>query len=35
VVIDKNGIVKHTEQTPTLLDLPDLEKVKLVLAGIG
>lgn len=35
VVIDKDGVVRHTEQTPTLLDLPDLEKVKTVLAGLG
>ncbi len=35
VVIDKNGIVRHTEQTPTLRDLPDMEKVKKVLAGLG
>ena len=35
IVIDKNGIVRHTEQTPTLLDMPDMEKIKLVLAGIG
>jgi peroxiredoxin len=35
VVIDKNGVVRHTEQTPTLLDMPDLGKIKQVLAGLA
>jgi peroxiredoxin len=35
IVIDKNGVIRHTEQTPTLRDMPDLEKIKQVLAGIS
>jgi len=33
-VIDKNGIVQYSEQTPTPKDLPNFEKVKETLAKI-
>jgi glutaredoxin-dependent peroxiredoxin len=35
IVVDKNGIVKHAEQTESLADVPDFEAVRLVLEGIG
>jgi glutaredoxin-dependent peroxiredoxin len=33
-VIDKSGVVRYSEQTPTPKDLPDFEKVKATLAGL-
>ena len=33
-VIDKNGLVQYSEQTPTPKDLPNLEKVKETLAKL-
>lgn len=33
-VIDKNGVVQYSEQTPTPKDLPNFEKIKAVLAGL-
>jgi glutaredoxin-dependent peroxiredoxin len=33
-VVDKNGIVQYSEQTPTPKDLPNFEAVKNVLAGL-
>ncbi len=33
-VVDKQGIIRHSEQTPTPHDLPDLAKVREVLAGL-
>jgi peroxiredoxin len=33
-VIDKNGVVKYSEQTPTPKDLPNFAKIKEVLAGL-
>ena len=33
-VIDKGGVVRYSEQTPTPKDLPDFEKVKATLAGL-
>ena len=33
-VIDKEGRIRHAEQTPTLLDMPDLEKIHLVLTDL-
>jgi peroxiredoxin len=33
-VIDKNGVVQYSEQTPTPKDLPDFAKVKEVLAKL-
>jgi peroxiredoxin len=33
-VIDKQGIVQYSEQTPTPKDLPNFEKIKEVLAGL-
>ena len=33
-VIDKNGVVQYSEQTPTPKDLPDFNKVKDVLARL-
>ena len=33
-VIDKNGIVQYSEQTPTPKELPDFNKVKETLAGL-
>ena len=32
-VIDKNGVIKHSEQTPTPLELPDFAKIKSALAA--
>src|SRR5882672_12965566 len=34
VVIDKNGVVQYSEQTPTPKDLPNFEKVKETLARL-
>jgi peroxiredoxin len=34
-VIDKNGVIQHSEQTPTPKDLPDFEAVKKKLAELG
>ena len=34
-VIDKNGIVQYSEQTPTPKDLPNFDKVKEALAKLG
>ena len=33
-VIDKNGIIVHSEQTPTPKDLPDVEKIKAALKAL-
>ena len=33
-VIDKSGVVKYSEQTPTPKDLPDFAKVKATLANL-
>jgi peroxiredoxin len=33
-VIDKQGIVQYSEQTPTPKDLPNFEKIKEILAGL-
>ncbi|MEO6035734.1 MAG: redoxin domain-containing protein [Verrucomicrobiota bacterium] len=33
-VIDKNGVIQYSEQTPTPKDLPDFEKVKETLAKL-
>jgi peroxiredoxin len=35
IVIDKNGIVQYSEQTPTPKDLPNFDKVKETLAKLG
>jgi len=32
-VIDKNGVIKHSEQTPTPLELPDFSKIQSALAA--
>ena len=32
-VIDKNGVIKHSEQTPTPLGLPDFSKIQAALAA--
>jgi glutaredoxin-dependent peroxiredoxin len=32
-VIDKNGVIKHSEQTPTPLELPDFTKIQAALAA--
>ena len=32
-VIDKNGVIKHSEQTPTPLELPDFSKIQAALAA--
>jgi peroxiredoxin len=34
VVIDKNGVVQYSEQTPTPKDLPNFEAIKAVLAKL-
>lgn len=34
IVIDKNGVVQYSEQTPTPKDLPNFEKVKETLARL-
>jgi len=34
-VIDKNGVVQYSEQTPTPKDLPNFEAVKATLARLG
>ncbi len=34
-VIDKSGLVKYSEQTPTPKDLPDFNKIKEVLSSLG
>ncbi len=34
-VIDKNGVIQHSEQTPTPKDLPDFEAIKKKLAELG
>lgn len=33
-VIDKNGVIQYSEQTPTPKDLPNFQKVKDTLAGL-
>jgi peroxiredoxin len=33
-VIDKNGVVQYSEQTPTPKDLPNFEAIKAVLAKL-
>ncbi len=33
-VIDRDGVIRHAEQTPTPKDLPDFEAVKKALAGL-
>lgn len=33
-VIDREGVIRHAEQTPTPKDLPDFEAVKKALAGL-
>jgi peroxiredoxin len=33
-VIDKDGVIRYAEQTPTPKDLPDFDAVKAVLAGL-
>lgn len=33
-VIDRAGVVRYAEQTPTPKDLPDFEKIKATLAGL-
>jgi glutaredoxin-dependent peroxiredoxin len=33
-VIDKNGVIQYSEQTPTPKDLPNFDKVKEVLGGL-
>jgi len=33
-VIDKQGVVRHAEQTPTPKDLPDFDKIKAALKGL-
>jgi peroxiredoxin len=33
-VIDKQGVVQYSEQTPTPKDLPNFEKIKATLAGL-
>lgn len=35
VVIDKEGVIRYAQQTPTPKDMPDFEAVKAVLAEIG
>ena len=32
-VIDKSGVIKHSEQTPTPLELPDFSKIQAALAA--
>jgi peroxiredoxin len=34
-VIDKNGVVQYSEQTPTPKDLPNFEAVKATLAKLN
>lgn len=34
-VIDKSGVIRYSEQTPTLLDLPDFEALQSALAALG
>jgi peroxiredoxin len=34
IVIDKSGVVRYSEQTPTPKDLPSFEKVKATLSGL-
>ncbi len=33
-VIDRDGVIRHAEQTPTPKDLPDFEAVKKALASL-
>ena len=33
-VIDKEGVIRYAEQTPTPHDLPNFEAIKTVLAGL-
>jgi peroxiredoxin len=33
-VIDKDGVIRHSEQTPTPKDLPDFNKIAEVLASL-
>lgn len=35
IVVDKAGVVRYSEQTPTPKDLPDFTKVKETLAALG
>lgn len=34
-VVDKEGVVRYSEQTPTTRDLPDFAAVRAALAGLG
>jgi glutaredoxin-dependent peroxiredoxin len=34
VVVDKSGVVRYSEQTPTPKELPNFEKIKVTLAGL-
>jgi peroxiredoxin len=34
-VIDKNGVIQYSEQTPTPKDLPNFEAIKAVLAKLN
>jgi alkyl hydroperoxide reductase subunit AhpC len=34
-VIDKEGVVRYSEQTPTPLELPTFEAIKATLAQLG
>ncbi len=34
IVIDKQGIVRYSEQTPTLLDMPDFKAIEAALAAL-
>ena len=34
-VIDKAGVIRYSEQTPTPKDLPDFNAIKAVLAQLG
>jgi len=34
-VIDKEGVIRYAEQTPTLLDFPKYEEIDRALAGLG
>jgi peroxiredoxin len=35
IVIDKEGVIRYSEQTPTLLDLPDFKAVEAALAELS
>ncbi len=34
-IVDKNGVIQYSEQTPTPKDLPNFDKVKAALARLG